>query len=65
MTYFCNEDPIDKQHRERIKRLSHGFRTLLRAFERSTSMTQAEKQQAIDDARKVLEEHADSYVFRA
>lgn len=51
---FGNEDAIDKRNRDRIRELETALRMLINAFARCTSMTQNEKQAALEVARSVL-----------
>lgn len=59
---FGNEDTIDQRNHKRIRQLevrnqelASGFRVLIAAFEHSTSMTLAEKDQVILSARRILD----------
>jgi hypothetical protein len=58
---FGNEDPIDKRHKEQLqqlrarnKELEAGLSLLIVAFDKSTSLSQRAKEQALSDARRVL-----------
>ena len=62
MTPFGNDDLIDQRNRERIRKLEarnheleSGLRVLVHDFNRSTSMSLAEKDQAIRQAQRMLE----------